>query len=465
MVLAFGFNEFLQNPYLLHEIFEWLQWTFNSTETSTLRLSYYNAALVCRSFRGPAQTLLWRHLDSVFPLLYLLPTFKQDTGLHGPCWDLSLFLQQRSRSSPHLLTRLSIALANDTILDLIPSFQNLTWLQFQTDYEAVVDIDLLVALAKMENLSYLCLKTHDLNMTPEDPPRRLRFEKLKTLVLSCPFEQGPEFFGAVDLPVLYQVSYHFGLPLSPHRYTFAWADLFNAIAGATPPSVLQELTLRPARWGIPLSSSHTTHNKFTFYYPGVPFDSISTSLLRFQLTALSLDFPLLSSLSNDDLQFIIGAWPSLRLLRLRCATETTVDLGALITIAAFLPMLENLTIDVNLNQLNTVGLEPLQTLITHGLLHLTLRVFGTGSCHRKLNAMAFLLNSLFPYLRTVETVIGFEECDMTLSEQVKTLQTAGLYERRRFGIEGPFGPLVAEFTDDEDVGEEEREANNDWEEW
>lgn len=62
----------LDNPTILGQIFEHLH------PNSTL----LDAALTCRTFRDPALNVLWRSLDTLLPLLKLLPSFKLVNGVY-----------------------------------------------------------------------------------------------------------------------------------------------------------------------------------------------------------------------------------------------------------------------------------------------------------------------------------------------------------------------------------------------
>src|SRR5436190_23935811 len=71
-------NEVLQNADLVQQILEnfpacvdFYIWISCNIET------LYNAALVCRVFRKPAQDILWRKVDSIIPLFKILPIFQQ----------------------------------------------------------------------------------------------------------------------------------------------------------------------------------------------------------------------------------------------------------------------------------------------------------------------------------------------------------------------------------------------------
>jgi hypothetical protein len=63
---------FLKNPYLMAQTFSHLQ-VENDKES---RLCLFNAALTCKDFLDTALDVLWEELDSLVPLLKLLPALQ-----------------------------------------------------------------------------------------------------------------------------------------------------------------------------------------------------------------------------------------------------------------------------------------------------------------------------------------------------------------------------------------------------
>jgi hypothetical protein len=75
---------FHSNPDILDEICENLhdepEEGGEATRTSKQNLLW--AALTCKAFLEPALDRLWRTLDSLFPLLKILPSFTQSDGTY-----------------------------------------------------------------------------------------------------------------------------------------------------------------------------------------------------------------------------------------------------------------------------------------------------------------------------------------------------------------------------------------------
>lgn len=65
----------LRDPKLLSNIFDAME--FGSTKKHLLW-----AALTCTMFRDPALNTLWRSLDSLLPLLKVLPSFRLVNGIY-----------------------------------------------------------------------------------------------------------------------------------------------------------------------------------------------------------------------------------------------------------------------------------------------------------------------------------------------------------------------------------------------
>ncbi|KAF4613157.1 hypothetical protein D9613_010806 [Agrocybe pediades] len=84
-----GFNdsaEFLvhSNPDILEEICEYIahEGDLDSEEMASSRSDLFAVMMTCRAFVEPAVSRLWRSLDSLYPLLKLLPAFVQVDGTY-----------------------------------------------------------------------------------------------------------------------------------------------------------------------------------------------------------------------------------------------------------------------------------------------------------------------------------------------------------------------------------------------
>lgn len=76
---------FHSNPDILDEICEYLHDEQDNNSTEAARTSKQNllwVALTCKAFLEPALDRLWRSLDSLFPLLRILPSFTQSDGTY-----------------------------------------------------------------------------------------------------------------------------------------------------------------------------------------------------------------------------------------------------------------------------------------------------------------------------------------------------------------------------------------------
>ena len=71
-------------PYILDEICDYLhdEEDISSEAARTSKQNLLLVALTCKSFLEPALDRLWRSLDSLFPLLKILPSFTQSDGTH-----------------------------------------------------------------------------------------------------------------------------------------------------------------------------------------------------------------------------------------------------------------------------------------------------------------------------------------------------------------------------------------------
>jgi len=75
---------FHSNPDILDEICEYLFYYQDQDfeETATGRHNLLHVALTCKAFLEPALDRIWRRLDSLFPLLKILPSFIQSDGTY-----------------------------------------------------------------------------------------------------------------------------------------------------------------------------------------------------------------------------------------------------------------------------------------------------------------------------------------------------------------------------------------------
>ncbi|KAF8965795.1 hypothetical protein BDZ97DRAFT_1729789 [Flammula alnicola] len=75
---------FHSNPDILDEICEYLSYEYDidSDDISVSRRTLLWVALTCKAFLEPALDRLWRSLDSLFPLLKILPAFIQSDGTY-----------------------------------------------------------------------------------------------------------------------------------------------------------------------------------------------------------------------------------------------------------------------------------------------------------------------------------------------------------------------------------------------
>lgn len=76
---------FHSNPDILDEVCKFLHDEQQDSSSEAARTSRRNllwVALTCKAFLEPALDCLWRFLDSLFPLLKLLPSFTQSDGTY-----------------------------------------------------------------------------------------------------------------------------------------------------------------------------------------------------------------------------------------------------------------------------------------------------------------------------------------------------------------------------------------------
>jgi len=77
-------NDFFSNTDLLLKIFDYLLWDdeLNSDNAIACKHTLAQAAVTCKTFLEPALDRLWCTLDTLFPLLKLLPSFTQCEGTY-----------------------------------------------------------------------------------------------------------------------------------------------------------------------------------------------------------------------------------------------------------------------------------------------------------------------------------------------------------------------------------------------
>ena len=75
---------FHSNPDILDEICEYLSYEddVDADDIASSRRTLLCLALTCKAFLEPALDRLWRNLDSLFPLLKVLPAFIQTDGTY-----------------------------------------------------------------------------------------------------------------------------------------------------------------------------------------------------------------------------------------------------------------------------------------------------------------------------------------------------------------------------------------------
>ena len=74
---------FHSNPDILDEICEYLHEQDGSSELAlSSKQNLLWAGLTCKAFLEPAMDRLWSSLDSLFPLLKILPSFTQSDGTY-----------------------------------------------------------------------------------------------------------------------------------------------------------------------------------------------------------------------------------------------------------------------------------------------------------------------------------------------------------------------------------------------
>ncbi|PPQ72625.1 hypothetical protein CVT24_005116, partial [Panaeolus cyanescens] len=514
----------LQNPYLIHEIFQFLQ--DSPQELCSLSCAW-------RSFRKPAQDVLWRTIDfDLLPLIRLLPTARYltdegdgtgvwcldgpitpadidkvvsfgrrvrnlvstttnpscsisistylslATALHnrhllpslqhltiqlkppfftfilslihsprltilelGECpihdtlapldLDISTFIQKHASSKALRQLRVSSTLT-PRALDTIATFKNLHNLQLNMSTTSAIPYPFLVSLSTLEHLQELNIDGASFAFTPEERHSDLSFPSLTQLLISCPLQDLTDLFAFAKFPALYDLTYEFILPPEPHSHTFDWCRFLDALYSATHIDSFRELYVIPCADHPPThphthTHTHTAtnaqelHDAFLKTYPGVPFSSLSSSLLQFNtLKYLTFGFPLFSSLTQEDFERLMRAMPGLETLELRCAAKGTVDASILQHIARGLPVLKSLTLDIfvfriagNSNSSDRTShvkdlsgstaqrdLYMLLDVSNHPLEQLHLRMIGFERRDvGEVTAFALLVDALFPYLK------------------------------------------------------------------
>jgi len=75
---------FHTNPDIFDEICDYLSYDydFDADEISRSKQNLLWVALTCKAFLEPSLDRLWKQLDSLFPLLKVLPAFTQSDGTY-----------------------------------------------------------------------------------------------------------------------------------------------------------------------------------------------------------------------------------------------------------------------------------------------------------------------------------------------------------------------------------------------
>ncbi|PPR04167.1 hypothetical protein CVT24_010764 [Panaeolus cyanescens] len=236
-----------------------------------------------------------------------------------------------------------------SMMDIIPSaFSKLQSLQLCIDHgsERSFDLAFLQELTHLDQLDTLNLDCPFFRFHLPNGYPNLCFQHVGRLFITCPFDDVFNLLAITRFPSLFSFDLDFILPIDLLvTYDYDWKRLLDTIRDVASPSKVQEISLVP--WQPSWSDNTFQYDFFRRSYPGVPFEDLAESLLRFKLVTFICNFPLFRSLTMENLKAIVSAWPTIAVLYLYTAEENTVGLDALHYLASNLPFLFNLAIGLD----------------------------------------------------------------------------------------------------------------------
>ncbi|PPQ82905.1 hypothetical protein CVT24_007925 [Panaeolus cyanescens] len=356
----------LKNQYLVHEILKHLHQEQKSTSTAFLPLLISNnlkvARIINRCQYGAKVT--WGYDVALFMCQL------QTSAIQLECFNTNIPLPPSPLNDITLFTHLR---------ELCITFIEL----------AVITHPDMEQLSQLENLAVLELSARQFEFYPDSSP--LSFPHLQKLSITCKLEDAIKLLSLTTFPMLSSLTHQF---MAPSQTSAAhWVPFFQALQTSIPSHTLKELYLLPSR---SIHSTLAAPAYSTNMNQGTPFAEFSEYITSFNLTTLSLTFPLIRSLSMGDLRQMIQAWPNLTVLQLQTATSSTVKTAALPLIARKLPKLMTLMLDVDASVI--VKPDERVSRLNHALERFEIRPVRLGAGVEQVASCAILVDGCFPRL-------------------------------------------------------------------
>ena len=348
-------------------------------------------------------------------LTFLVPSLRwfhcqpplRDHGFYPSNWA---FIGQLAQVAPGLQSlTLQLPLSKYCLASLT-NFKSLKHLSFCRVGGLVshVDAEFFAKISGLENLTSLRLMGLTSSTLSRYSSVSAYFPNLETMTISSKITQIIPLLRVATFQQLKSFSYieeidHPGTIAAVPPYTADiqnWQTFFQLLCQNTN-EVLESLTI-----GRTVTIAPGPHNSHALGVHGV---SAFPDLLQLQLKRFIISSQLFVSLSNLDVQYVADAWPTLQVLHLTTCYIVT-DFHALIEIAKRLPLLDELHVPINAQNLPSFDSIPL---LSHPLRSLNVMT----SIVRDSATFARCVDRLFPNLKTFQ---GGGSCSM-LWDQVKVL--------------------------------------------
>ncbi|PPQ70035.1 hypothetical protein CVT24_003802 [Panaeolus cyanescens] len=344
-----------------------------------------------------------------------------------PADDIAVYLKVLSRLHARSLRTLDLYdfPSELNVLESIPFLQGLSTLRLANQEQVVLEQSAITALAQLPHLDSLKLEVHHIiwNGSSRDI---VPFNTLIRLEVSCQFMDVVELFSRFKFPSLQKLQHQLILRQQPHAHLYPWDRYFNAVGSSTA-SPFCDLSVE--RW-LRGQEERRRWKEFRMNYEGVVFDYIKQSLLtlKHRLRRLWVSFPLVSSLSIENLEEIASMWPNMQELSIRAVSPVILNTSSLRLIALKFPHLQALFLDIDC----TLIASPRKG-SSHRLHSLFLQLSNWGGTEMEVHELVMLVDSLFPHLMNLRNMDAPILEDI-LDEERARYQSIRRLERHRLGV-------------------------------
>ncbi|PPQ77789.1 hypothetical protein CVT24_005893 [Panaeolus cyanescens] len=380
----------------------------------------------------------------ISPGLRKVDVYAHYTAL-DPTWadGIFTFVQSLAHSNVQLSELTVHVPCSHSMVNIIPSaFSKLKSLHLTLDHgsDRSFDLAFLRGLTQLDHLETLNLDCPFFALDLPEGHSSLCFQHVKQLYVTCPFDDVFNLLAITTFPSLYSFDFEFILPLDLHEtYEYDWKRLLGAIHGVASPSKVHGISLIP--WRPVWTDNDVHYHFFRKFYPGVPFEDLAESLLRFKLIHFICPFPLFRSLTMDNLKAIVRPWRFIGILYLYTADASegnAVGLDALHYLASNLPFLFNLSIalDASVGTMNTTPARFGQSVEAFSV-----RLFRNKRLLSTVSELASHVDTLFPNLRTYRELAANwddvnEEDGSMFTQLVSVIKQARERERNHISAAG-----------------------------